>query len=115
MVLKLTYGDVDILLTGDNENPSLAEITDFPLQSEILLLPHHGSNGSLHEEFYQQVGPEVVIASAGRGNKFGHPGKNVVNYWQDKHIPMYRTDIDGAITVKTNGKTYAIDTFFTRK
>ncbi|MCI8335736.1 MAG: ComEC/Rec2 family competence protein [Peptococcaceae bacterium] len=115
LVLKLTYGDVDILLTGDNENPSLAEITDFPLQSEILLLPHHGSRGSLHEEFYQQVAPEVVIASAGRGNKFGHPSKDVVNYWQDKHIPLYRTDIDGAITVKTNGKTYTIDTFFTRE
>ncbi len=115
LVLKLTYGDVDILLTGDNENASLAEIVDFPLQSEILLLPHHGSNGSLHEEFYQQVNPEVVIASAGRGNKFGHPGKNVVNYWQGANIPLYRTDRDGAIMVKTNGKTYAIDTFLRGK
>lgn len=115
LVLKLTYGEIDMLLTGDNENPSLGEIADFPLQSEILLLPHHGSKGSLHEEFYQQVNPEVVIASAGRGNKFGHPARDVVNYWQEANIPLYRTDIDGAITVKTNGKTYDIDTFFRNK
>lgn len=115
LVLKLTYGEIDILLTGDNENPSLAEIVDFPLQSEILLLPHHGSKGSLHEEFYQQVKPEAVIASAGRGNKFGHPARDVVNYWQEANVPLYRTDTDGAITVKTNGKTYEIDTFFRKK
>ncbi len=112
LVLKLSYGEVDMLLTGDNENKALDEITDLPLQSEILLLPHHGSKGSLHEEFYQLVSPEAVIASAGRGNKFGHPARDVVNYWQGVGIPLYRTDRDGAVTVKTNGRTYHIETFF---
>lgn len=111
LLLKLSYGEFDILLTGDSENAALEEMLHLPLEAEVLLLPHHGSNGSLLEEFYEKVAPEAVIVSAGRGNKFGHPGKNVVNYWQEANIPMYRTDRDGAITLTTDGKAYQIDTF----
>lgn len=115
LILKLTYGEVDFLLTGDSEQQALSDIANFPVEAEILLLPHHGSKTGLHQEFYEQVDPEVVIASAGRGNKFGHPSEDVVNYWQARQIPLYRTDLDGAITIETDGQIYEISTFLSKE
>lgn len=83
VVLKVTYGTVDILLTGDatrdTENDIMARLDPGFLDVEVLKLGHHGSNAtSTSAEWAAVVRPEIAVASAGHNNTYGHPHRDVV-------------------------------------
>jgi len=111
LVLCLRYGQVDFLLTGDAERETLQVLNSsgFPLQAEVLKLSHHGSNDGFWPPFYQAVDPSLVMITVGR-NSFGHPGAQVTDYWQQRGVPVYRTDLHGAVTVTSDGRTYQVRT-----
>ena len=75
IVLKVIYGDVSFLLTGDifvkAELEMLSRGVD--VRSTVLKVPHHGSRTSSSQEFVEQVGPSVAVISVGADNRFGHP------------------------------------------
>ncbi len=110
--LKLTYGQVRFIFTGDaaqkNEMEMVNSGTD--LRAEILHLGHHGSNTSTSPGFLKAVQPEIAIYSAGKDNSYGHPHAEVVKLVQDSGIPLYGTDIDGTIIIRTDGVKYEIAT-----
>ncbi len=113
LVIKLTYGNCSFLFTGDimaMAEPLYCQEYGEALQATILKSPHHGSNSSSGEEFLQTVRPEAVIISCARGNPFGHPGKEVIERYQQLGYNIYRTDALGHITVSSNGKGYEIKT-----
>ncbi|WP_018922949.1 ComEC/Rec2 family competence protein [Salsuginibacillus kocurii] len=62
-----SYGEVDVLLTGDAEAETEQEMVeeDLDLSSEVLHLGHHGSDTSTIPEFLEEVAPEAAIVSAG--------------------------------------------------
>lgn len=72
------------------------------LESLILKVPHHGSSTSLTDEFLKQIKPEVSVVSVGIGNKFGHPSMEVIDKLS-KHNKIYRTDMQGAVIINSNG------------
>jgi beta-lactamase superfamily II metal-dependent hydrolase len=45
----------------------------------------------------------VVIFSAGRDNRFGHPHPTVVERFEAIGTTIFRTDHDGAVFVETDG------------
>ena len=70
MVLLLSYGEIDVLLTGDvedrGENVMLRE--EILQDVEILKVAHHGSRYSTDEEFLSTITPEIALISCGEGN-----------------------------------------------
>ncbi|MTD31418.1 MBL fold metallo-hydrolase [Planomicrobium sp. YIM 101495] len=112
LVLRMTYGDVRFLFTGDagvkSEKAMIA--AGAKLDADILHLGHHGSNTSTSTDFLRAVTPEVAIYSAGAGNSYGHPHAEVIASTENEGATVYGTDVNGTITVTTDGKTYEITT-----
>lgn len=111
LVLRLSYGAVSFLFTGDAETPVLEKLADggLLLPSQVLKLSHHGSRDSFAPAFYQAVAPWLVVITVGR-NSFGHPAAPVVSYWQQRGVPVYRTDQNGAVTISTDGQELFVQT-----
>ena len=49
---------------------------------------------------YNRIRPDLVVISAGPGNRYGHPHPEVLDYWQDRGVPVLRTDRQGEIRVR---------------
>lgn len=99
LVLKLHYLGYSILLTGDMEQEEMEEIaeTGVNLETDIFKEPHHGSRFSLDRPLLEGIHPQAVCISVGK-NTFGHPSSEVLQYWKDRHIPVFRTDEQGTLT-----------------
>ncbi len=100
-VLKITAGDLNILLPGDVE--SLAELAlihqyDDLLAADILVAPHHGSKSSSSWPFVKKVDPQSVIVSSGYRNAFRHPHPDIVDRYHALGIHIYQTAHSGALT-----------------
>jgi competence protein ComEC len=112
LVLDVRLGDVSILLTGDIsraiERALIPSLRPAPIR--ILKAAHHGSTTSTSAEFLRALRPAAVIFSAGRDNRFGHPAPAVVARVQESGAQIFRTDVDGAITVRTDGRAGGIST-----
>ncbi len=70
LVMRLQYGRVRILLTGDIQHATEQWLATHvgDLRADILQIPHHGSRTSMHPDFIRRVQPEVGIITAGAGN-----------------------------------------------
>ena len=112
-VYRLRYGGVTFLITGDlikeNEAQILREGID--VSSTVLKVGHHGSATSSSEEFLRAVNPKCAVICVGYGNNFGHPRAEVLERLESLPTKIYRTDRDGLIKFKTNGKSLSVKTF----
>ena len=104
IVLRLVYGDLSFLLTGDlsAEGEEALLRTGVDLRSAVLKLGHHGSDGSSTAAFLAAVRPSVAVASAGAGNNFGHPSPSTI--LRLGATPLLRTDRNGSVRFETDGK-----------
>lgn len=112
IVMKITYGDISYLLTGDAEEKAEEYIlsTGADIDVEILKAGHHGSASSSTMDFLYKVTPDVIAISVGDGNEYGHPHieplENFAKFTTAEKI--FRTDIDGDIVVTTDGTEYSV-------
>lgn len=110
IVLKITYGDVSFLLTGDAgiemEQQMMATQN---VQATILKAGHHGSNTSSAPAFIEAVSPQVTILSYGQDNKYGHPHFEVIESLRAVGSKVYGTAEEGHIVVTTDGKSYSVN------
>ena len=92
------------LLPGDLENAGIERLLDSgaELQSQVLVIPHHGSRSSLSPELYDRVQPECALVSCGFLNVFRFPHDSVLDELQDREIPLWSTSRHGAIMVEWN-------------
>lgn len=108
MVLDIRYGYFDMLLTGDlgaEGERRLAQ--NHEKDYDVLKVAHHGSDFSSDEEFLSAVKPEVALISAGKENRYGHPGKETIARLKNAGCRIYCTKETGAVILKTDGKTIA--------
>jgi len=112
LVLRLDYGEVSFLFTGDADKDAEASMISagLPLQVTILKVGHHGSRYSSSPAFLAQVKPEVAIYSAGTGNLYGHPHPETLAALAAAGARVYGTDVNGTITVITDGISYEVVT-----
>jgi competence protein ComEC len=99
-VLKVSAGGRSMLLTGDIERRSEQELLErgaSALRSDVLLVPHHGSRTSSSAEFLAAAGARAAVIPVGYRNRFGHPSADVLARLR---MPLWRTDRDGAVTVR---------------
>ncbi len=113
LVLRLSHGEVDILFSGDAEaaGERTLLVTPTQLESEILKVPHHGSRSSSSQPFLEAVSPQVAIASLGYQNRFRFPAPEVVDRYERQGTTLLRTDQVGTVTVRSDGKSYRVETF----
>jgi competence protein ComEC len=72
---------------------------------------HHGSRTSTSRELLDAWRPQIALISAGRGNTFGHPAPEVLRGLESIGARVFRTDLDGEITVETDGRQVRVRTF----
>jgi len=100
-----------MLLTGDAEKDSEARMLKTyagELKSNVLKVGHHGSNTSSSPGFLKSVAPEAAIISVGANNDYHHPHPSTLKKYEQAKLKVYRTDLDGTITVTSDGNTYNI-------
>ncbi len=112
-VYRVRYGDVSFLITGDLIKEIEAQILreGIDVSSTVLKVGHHGSATSSDEEFLRAVNPKCAVISVGYGNNFGHPRAEVLERLEEIHAKIYRTDLDGLIKFKTDGKKLTVSKF----
>ena len=101
-VIKVTSAYGTLLLTADIEALSEAELlarAPAKLRADVLIVPHHGSRTSSTQVFVDAVDPHLALFTNGYRNRFGHPRPEVVARYEVRHIPLLRSDRDGAIIV----------------
>jgi len=114
LVLRLRYGTVELLLTGDISAEvertllDADEARDRPLR--VLKVAHHGSRTSSSAAFLSRYAPVAALVSVGKGNTFGHPATEVVAGLERAGARVFRSDRDGAITVETDGRELRLRT-----
>jgi competence protein ComEC len=112
LVTRLSFNNIDFLLTGDSEVKDEAEIlksSTASLESEVIKLGHHGSDTSSSEDFLKVAQPIVAVISVGKDNTYGHPSALILKRLERLNIPSYRTDLLGTIDFKTNGQWLKIN------
>lgn len=113
VVIKLVYGEVSFLLTGDLQAEGEARLLrgGSNLRATVLKVPHHGAATSCTPEFLRAVSPRWALISTGGSAHLGHPSEEVIERLEAVGAQVLRTDIDGAITVETDGRKVRVHAF----
>ncbi len=111
IVMKMTYKEFSVLLTGDAETEAENYISSKykkQLKSNVLKSPHHGSRSSSTPRFINSVRPEVAVISCGRNNQFNHPSPETLSRYKNSEVYVYRTDFDGDVFIISNGFNFTV-------
>ncbi len=101
-VLQIVGAGGSVLMTGDIEHVSeglLVKKYGRDLRSQILIVPHHGSNTSSTQSFLDRVKPQYALISAGYRNRFGFPRPEVTTRLKSIGATQLNTAEAGAIKV----------------
>jgi competence protein ComEC len=112
LVLYVSCGQLDVLLTGDATTGSEARMLAAGVLGdvEVLKVGHHGSNTSTSDAFLTAVTPEDAVISVGTGNTYGHPHQETLDRLAAAGVTVYRTDLDGTVVLTSDCNTYSITT-----
>ncbi len=116
LVVKANFGKYSFLLPGDimkNAESELVSIAGETLVCTVLIAPHHGSKSSSSCLFLDKVNPEYIIISSGWKNRFHFPHPSVLKRYAGLDCKIFRTDINGAITMATGGHSLEIMPYIT--
>ena len=111
LVVKVSLGSTSFLFPGDimaAAEKELVSIAGSRLNSTVLIAPHHGSRSSSSSSFLSEVNPAVVIVSSGRQGRFKLPNPTVIKKYQKHGCSIFRTDINGAVSLSTDGQQLKI-------
>lgn len=110
VVLRVGYGKTAFLLTGDAgfmaENAMIMGGED--LGADVLKVGHHGSSSSTSAQFLNEVVPSIGVIEVGAGNSYGHPTATTLKRLSTAGVDVYRTDLDGTVSVVTDGLTVKV-------
>ena len=139
LVLRLSQGDFQMLLTGDLEKsgedwlveqarpaveqphpagqeqalpcaPSTQSAAQNSLRCTILDAGHHGASNATGEALLDLAQPELVLISCGKNNWYGHPAPETLKRLEERGIRWYSTAEVGAIQVHVGKKKVKIET-----
>lgn len=106
IVAKLTYGESTFLLTGDSTKKAeymLMSLDKSLLDADVLKVGHHGSKGSTSSAYAEAVSPEYSVISAGKGNRYGHPAKEVLDILSKVGSIIVSTIDSGTVEFESDG------------
>ncbi|MDL2291401.1 DNA internalization-related competence protein ComEC/Rec2 [Desulfovibrio sp. OttesenSCG-928-F20] len=100
LVLRLVWQGTPLaLMCGDLEKEGLEKLMarNRDLAAQVLILPHHGSAGSMTPTFYDAVAPQLALASAGYGNRWGFPSAKVRSALAERGVPVFDSGRCGSL------------------
>jgi competence protein ComEC len=103
LVLRAEAFGRSVLLTGDIESWAefrLLSCCEREVQVDLLKVAHHGSKTSSTSSFLDAVRPRLALVSAGIRNLYHHPSETVLQRFEERGIPLLRTDRDGMVLVR---------------
>lgn len=103
LVIMVRYENKSLLFTGDAEKDVLENISG-GYNIDVIKAPHHGSNTGNSQLFFNRNIIKNGIISCGINNRYGHPGTEFLKIMEKERINLYRTDLQGTITVEYNGE-----------
>ena len=110
VVLRVGYGKTAFLLVGDAgfvaENAMIMSGED--LGADVLKVGHHGSSSSTSPQFLNAVVPRIGVIEVGAGNSYGHPTATTLKRLSSAGVEMYRTDLDGTVSIVSDGSTVKV-------
>lgn len=113
VVLRLTHGNVSVLLAGDIEQAAEEALvaSGADLRADLLKIPHHGSKTSSSEAFIERVRPSYGVISVGERSRFGHPADTIVNRYLARRVKLFQTGRDGMITAESDGASLKVGSY----
>ena len=114
LVLRLVYGEVSMLLTGDifAEEERALVARGAEVDSDVLKVPHHGSDSSSTPVFLDAVSPAAGVISVGEGNRYGHPHAEVLERLREivDDGMLFLTAERGSVEFISDGETLWVRT-----
>ena len=106
IVARLDYGGFSILLPADAEEQTEHRLMtkDLNLRAEVIKVSHHGSKYATAADFLERVKPKIAVISCGAWNRYGLPAQVVLDRLKAAGVKVYRTDLQGEITITTRGR-----------
>lgn len=101
-VLKVSSEYGSLLLPADispARERALLEDQAQALRADVMVLPNHGAKGSSSSDFVAAVAPKAAVATVAYLNPFHHPRADIVARYAAAGIAVWRTDLDGAVSV----------------
>jgi len=102
LVLRAGWKNRSVLLPGDLETFGEKRLAGRgqPLRCDVLVVARNGASTSSSPEFLRACSAGAAIVSCGKYNKLGDPSPRVLDAFARRHTPLFRTDLDGALTVE---------------
>ena len=115
-VYMIRYKDIKIMVTGDLLEEDELDMVDYyagtdTLKCDILKVAHHGSKSSSAEAFLDAAKPRLAVIQCGRNNFYGHPHKQTLERLEERGIPVFRTDLSGAVGIDIRGSRLSVDLY----
>ncbi|MDP2644628.1 MAG: DNA internalization-related competence protein ComEC/Rec2 [Desulfobacterales bacterium] len=111
MVIHVRFGAISFLFPGDvmtRAEKELVSTAGESLRSTVLVAPHHGHKKSSTAGFLQEIKPEVVVVSSGIRSADILLGSPVLKRYEQNGSKVFLTARQGAITMRTNGKSLEV-------
>ena len=108
IAMRVTYGNFSVIMTGDAELDEETSIiyNKYNIDSDVYVAGHHGSKYSSSTAFLNAVTPANTLISCGTGNSYGHPTEEALRRIKESGSKLYRTDVQGEVTVYSDGNKY---------
>ena len=108
----MTCGSVSFLFMGDANADAESHIANngANLQADILKVGHQGNATSSSSAFLFKAQPKISVIEVGAGNSHGHLTSTTLGRLAQVGSAVYRTDLNGDVTVTTDGTTYDVKT-----
>lgn len=105
VAIRVECNENSFIVTGDATSLSETEMISNGqvLDSDVMVVGHHGSDGSTSQEFLAAVSPEIAVISCGLDNEYLHPSQRVMELLQNNNITVYRTDKQGEVVITSDG------------
>lgn len=99
-VLRVSNGFQTLLLAGDisrRVERRLVRRSEESLAADVITAPHHGSNTSSSRRWLAATRPRIVLVSAPRRSRYGHPHPAVLTRYELVGARVYVTGLHGAL------------------
>src|SRR5262249_41188426 len=106
LLLRVDYGRfAAVLAAGAGSGAETAALGAGSLrEATALKVSGNGSRGGAPPDFLAAVAPRLAVIPVGARNPFGHPAPAVLARLGAVGAVVYRTDKDGAVDIKTDGR-----------
>ena len=109
VVCRLRWSGGSLLLTGDIEQPVEEALCGSDCRSDVLKVPHHGSDTSSTGPFLDAVAPRYAVISTGPWRGGDAVSRDVLERFRERGIEVLRTDRHGGVQIRLLENSFVVE------